>query len=93
MKAMFIARAAQGSPQDPRLSSLPSNTGDVKPVNAMTLPLKGTATVIGHVAWLPMRAFYLSTGLFMVDAVYKIHKVSHSLSLEGFETKIEFRWH
>jgi len=92
MKAVFIVRAHQASSLTVGDPTLPSDVGVNEPTNAMTLPLRGSATVIGHPAWLPMRAFYLSTGLFMVDAVYIIHKVSHTLSRDGFETKIDFRW-
>lgn len=93
MKAVMIARAAQSAYQNPRDPEINANYIDTGPINPLTLPLQGSATMIGHVGWLPQRAFYLSTGLFMVDAVYIISKVSHTLSRDGFETKIDFRWH
>jgi len=58
----------------------------------LTLPLQGSVKVLGHTAWLPYKAFFLSTGLFFVDAIYTIQKVTHTLDRSGFETTMEIRW-
>jgi hypothetical protein len=92
MKAALITRAAQMAYQNPRDPEINANFGAAGSITPLTLPLEGSATLFGHVAWLPHRAFYLSTGLFMVDAVYAIKRVVHTLSSNGFETKVEFRW-
>lgn len=54
------------------------------------LPIVGEMTLLGHVDWKINRAFFLSTGLYIIDAVYSILSVTHTLSRDGFETKISF---
>jgi len=80
MEAVMISRAAAAAYQNPRDPVINGDYINTGPVNPLTLPLQGSSTMIGHVGWLPQRAFYLSTGLFMVDAVYIISSVQHSLS-------------
>lgn len=93
IETVLIERALNNSYFSPRDPILNSELQKAQASTPLTLPLQGTATVLGHVAWKPFRAFYLSTGIFMIDAVYVIQKVTHTLSREGFETQIEFRWH
>lgn len=93
IETVLIERALNSSYFSPRDPILNSELQKAQASTPLTLPLQGTATVLGHVAWKPFRAFYLSTGIFMIDAVYVIQKVTHTLSREGFETQIEFRWH
>ena len=94
MESVLIERSLNNSMYSPRSGILNwqlQQSQDVK--TPLMLPLQGTAKMIGHVAWMPMRAFYLSSGIFLVDAIYIITKVTHTLSSEGFETQIEFMWH
>jgi hypothetical protein len=55
------------------------------------LPLKGGMELLGHVEWKPARVFYLSTGIYLADAIYNILSVEHELSADGFITRIEFQ--
>lgn len=93
MKAVFINRAVQNSVASPRLPLSPNAL--LKPINdrAIFLPLKGDMNVLGHVDWKPARFFYLSSGIFFVDAVYKILGFEHEISGEGFSSKISFGYH
>lgn len=93
METVLIERAMNNSYFSPRDPIFNSELQQAQNTTPLSLPLQGNATVLGHVAWKPFRAFYLSTGIFMVDAVYVIQKVTHVLSREGFETQLEFRYH
>lgn len=93
VRSLYIVRSLQESYINARDPLAPLQYSNSVPVNPMTIPLEGSAKLVGHVAWLPIKCFYLSTGLFVLDAVYSIQSVSHTLSREGFETEIVFRWH
>lgn len=93
MKASLIARALENRISSVRSTKLPSDNLDASGVTPLTLPLKGTANVLGHIGWKPFRAFFLSAGIYTVSAVYKITKVTHKLNAEGFNTSIEFLHH
>jgi hypothetical protein len=94
MESVLIERSLSNSMATPRSSLTNSALETGQAVDTpLNLPLQGTARVAGHVAWKPFRAFYLSTGIFLIDAIYIIKKVTHVLSNEGFETQIEFMWH
>jgi hypothetical protein len=93
MKAALIERMAQNRIAGPRSTVAFSEKLQAQPITPLTLPLQGSAEILGHPGWKPMRAFYLYTGIFVMDAVYKIQKVSHKLSAEGFSTNIDFMWH
>lgn len=94
METVLIERTRNNSIYSPRDFILESQMeGAQSSQNPLTLPLQGSMTSIGHVGWMPFRAFYLSTGIFLLDAIYKITKVTHNLSEEGFWTNIEFFWH
>jgi hypothetical protein len=94
MEAVLIERSLNNSSATPRSGIFDSKLQTAQAVGTpLTLPLQGTARVIGHRAWKPFRAFYLSSGIFLIDAIYLIKKVTHVLSSEGFETQVEFIWH
>lgn len=95
MKALMIERMFNGSYLTRREADNTVNAQVNNPVSAVVpvLPLQGSMTVIGHPGWLPFRAFFLSTGVFAIDAIYKITKVKHTLSREGYQTEIDFFWH
>ena len=93
MKAAFIERMHRDRIESVRSSLLSRDSLETSGTNPITLPLRGTATVLGHTGWKPFRAFYLSTGINIVDAIYKITGVTHKLSSEGFETSIDFMYH
>jgi hypothetical protein len=93
MKAVLIERMSRDRLVDLRSTIVPGPALESVPVTPLTLPLQGNASVLGHIGWKPFRAFYLSAGLFLLNAVYKITKVSHRLGADGFKTDIEFMWH
>jgi hypothetical protein len=94
METVLIERAYDNSQFTAR-SGVPNsqlqNTQAAK--TPLSLPLQGSAKVVGHVGWKRLSCFYLSTGIFLIDAIYTITKVTHTLSSENFETQIEFIWH
>lgn len=94
METVLIERAYDNSQFTPRSgvpnAALQSSQAAKTP---LSLPLQGTAKVVGHVGWKRLSSFYLSTGIFLIDAIYTITKVTHTLSSENFETQIEFMWH
>jgi hypothetical protein len=73
--------------------SAPQTTDGVRTTTPLQVPLKGSMTVFGHTEWKPLKSFYLSSGMYIIDAVYKITRVTHTLGLEGFSTNIEFIYH
>lgn len=95
MKALMIERMFKGSYLTRRESDNTVNAQTNNPVSAVVpvLPLQGSMSVIGHPGWLPFRAFFLSTGVFAIDAIYSITKVKHTLQREGYQTEIDFFWH
>lgn len=93
IKAVLIDRASTNSLFSPRKSIFPSEREKATPANPLTLPLQGSATVLGHPGWMPFKAFYLFSGIFIMDAIYIITKVTHKLSAEKFDTEIEFYYH
>lgn len=95
MKALMIERMFNGSYLGKRQGHNIVNAQLNNPIPATVpvLPLQGSMTVLGHPGWLPNRAFFLSTGMFAVDAIYVITQVRHTLQREGFDTEIQFFWH
>ncbi len=94
MESVLIERSLNNSYYTPRSNILNDQLQGAQATQTpLTLPLQGTAKCIGHVGWMPFRAFYLSSGIFLIDAIYIIKKVTHTLSIEGFETQLEFFWH
>lgn len=93
MKAVLIKRM-----QDNRIVSqrdpIPQGKArNVVPDTPLTFPLKATMDVLGHVEWKPFRFFYLSTGNILIDGVYKILGVKHTISADGFSTNLEIMHH
>jgi hypothetical protein len=76
----------------PRECVLPELGAKFTPQTPLQLPLKGEMTVIGNTDWKPFKSFFLDTGFWFVDGVYRILEVTHTLSNEGFFTKITFQW-
>lgn len=93
MKAALIERMNRNRVESVRSTKVRSSSLTSKPTNPLILPLQGSAKVLGHPAWKPFRAFFLSTGLYIVDAVYKITNVTHTLSQQGYDTTIDFIYH
>jgi hypothetical protein len=93
MKAALIERMARNRVESPRSVLTQSQSLQIKGATPLTLPLQGTASVLGHVKWLPFKTFFLSAGIFVVSGFYKIKSVRHMLSAEGFNTDIEFFYH
>lgn len=93
MKAALIERMHRDRLESARSNIVPGASLESKPTNPLHLPLKGSASVLGHTQWKPFRSFYLSAGLFLVDAVYKITSVRHTLKAGSFDTTIEFVYH
>jgi hypothetical protein len=57
---------------------------------SLTLPFAGTLELVGCVEWKPAKIFKLSTGIYMVDNLYLMNSVKHTISKEGFFTNIQF---
>lgn len=93
MKAVFINRALENQVGTARLPISANAAILPQDDRALFLPLKGEMEVLGHVDWKPTRFFYLSTGIFFIDAVYKILSVNHDLSPDGFKTRMTFGYH
>jgi len=93
MKAVLIERMNRDRISNLRSTFLPSQNLNASTVTPLTLPLRGSMVVLGHPEWKPFRAFFLSSGIYVIDAVYKILKVSHKISAEGFFSTIEFMYH
>lgn len=93
MKASLISKMSEERLSSVRSAPIPGLDLYATPIQPLTLPLKGTAEVIGNVEWKPFRSFYLSSGIFLIDGIYKIISVRHSINSERFGTSIEFMWH
>lgn len=93
MKSALISRMAEHSIINTRSFVPPGFEPAVDDTHVDTplqLPLQGKMTVLGHPDWKPFRAFILSTGIYVIDGVYKIISVDHVLSSDGFTSEIEF---
>jgi hypothetical protein len=93
MKAALISKMSEERLSSVRSTVIPGLDLYATPIPPLTLPLRGTAEVLGCTEWKPFRSFFLSSGIFLVDGIYKIVSVKHSLSPSGFNTSIEFMWH
>lgn len=93
MKATLIERMTNKntvSQRDPSPQSS-SREGVAEEVDSpFKLPLRGSATLIGHTEWKPFRYFYLAAGIYVINAIYVITGIQHKLSSEGYETTIDF---
>jgi len=92
MKAALITRMAESRIETSR-TDIVASQDSVSVVTPLTLPLQGSMNVLGHVGWKPFKSFFLSTGIYVVDAIYKITAVTHNLSHEGFKTNIDIFYH
>lgn len=95
MKTVLIKRSQPGGLDGVRGFYTPSKVKAIKDSDAspISLPFQGTLRVIGHTEWRPLRAFYLSAGCFLTDAVYVILAVKHTLNSQGFNTTIDIQYH
>jgi hypothetical protein len=93
MKAVLIERMFRNRQSSVKSPNVQSSDLDSSALTPLTLPLRGTASVLGHVGWKPFKGFFFDVGIYTIDAVYKILKVSHKLSAEGFSTNIDFMYH
>ena len=57
------------------------------------LPLQGSMTVLGCVDFKPFRSFGLISNFFVIDGIYKIMSVTHTLSAGNFTTEIQIMYH
>jgi len=93
MKSVFIERMYRNRVAQERDSETKSKSLKVTSDSPLTLPLGGSMEVLGSVEWKPFRAFYLDSGFWLTSAVYKLTKVSHRLSADGFSTTVDFVYH
>ena len=91
LRSALIQEMYKNRTEGVRSTVVPSKQSSVRKI-PLILPLQGSAEVLGHVAWKPFKAFYLSSGIYMVDAIYVITKVSHKLNASGFTTHLDFRY-
>ncbi len=93
MKAVLIKRMQDNRLASPRDPIPQGKARDTTPDTPLVLPLRATMNVLGHIEWKPFRFFYLSTGNFLIDGVYKILSVKHMLSADGFKTSLDIMHH
>lgn len=96
IKAAFISRMAETSSTYTRSwipASLQNGIEGNDTKTPLHLPLQGSMTVLGSVDWKPFRAMGLISGLFIIDGVYKIMSVQHTISNQGFRTDFEILHH
>ena len=96
LKAVLIKRMADSSSTYSR-SFTPAglqnalNGADTK--TPLSLPLQGSMTVLGSVDWKPFRSFGLISNIFVVDAIYSIMSVEHTINPGGFSTTLTILYH
>lgn len=91
MRSVFIEKMYRSSHISPERSSTTNDAGlETIAQKPFVLPLRGEMELLGHIEWEPYKAFFLSTGIPLIDGVYKILSVTHKLSSEGFSTGISF---
>jgi hypothetical protein len=93
MEAMLIERASRDSIPNLRDPVVFRKFIEGEATTPLSLPLQGRATMMGHPSWLPFRSFFMSSGIFFIDAIYTIQSVTHKLSNRTYETEITFLWH
>lgn len=94
MKSVLISRMSETRTTSVRSTTVPSLQIESSKTEPLSLPLRGTAEVLGHVDWKPFRSFWLDAGFpTYIDGIYKIMAVTHKLSAEGFRTTIDFMHH
>ena len=95
IKAALIKRMADNSSIYTRAFIPPGFQNAIEGTNIKTplqLPLQGTMTTLGCVEWKPFRAFCLISGIYVIDALYKILDTEHTINNQGFQTTIRFMW-
>ena len=96
MKATLIKRMSEVSSTYTRAFVPPGLQNALVGTDTKTplhLPLQGSMTVLGSVDWKPFRPFGLLSGIFVIDGVYKILSVEHSIGNGNFTTAISFIYH
>ena len=96
MKAALIKRMADASSTYTRAFIPPGLQNALVGTDTKTplhLPLQGSMTTLGSVAFKPFRPFGLLSGIFVIDGVYKILSVEHTISSQGFNTAVTFIYH
>src|SRR3990167_482108 len=96
MKAALIRRMADASPTLTRAFipiELQNALGGSDVMTPLHLPLQGSATVLGCVDFKPFRSFGLLSGIFVIDGVYKIMSVTHTINNGGFVTNFDILYH
>ena len=88
MRAVMIERSAKDRISSPRSTTVASDAIQASPTTPIVLPLRGSIGVLGHTEWKVFRSFYLEMGIFLVDGVYKIMEVSHTLKAGTFDTEL-----
>jgi len=92
MKANLINKMYKNrvtNSRDPLTADVSLETTSKTP---LTLPLQGEMETVGHIQWKPLRTFYLSSGMYLVDGIYFITSVTHTINSQGFFTKVGFRF-
>lgn len=96
IKSTLISRMAETSSTYTRSWIPPSLQNGIEGSDTKTplhLPLQGSMTVLGSVDWKPFRAMGLISGLFIIDGVYKIMSVQHTISNGNFTTTMDILYH
>jgi len=90
MKASLINRMCDNRSSSEREALVLGKSIEVPIITPLQLPLKGEMVVLGHPEWRPFRSFFLSTGIYLIDAVYLVSSITHNLSIDGFRTTVGF---
>lgn len=93
MRAAFIEKMANARIASPRDKEVLGNENFKKASKPLKLPLQGEIEVLGHPDWEPFKFFFLNTGIYLIDGIYKILSTTDVLSHEGFKTKLEIIYH
>jgi hypothetical protein len=89
----FLMNRPGGAVASVRQSSIDGTSAPPSTEPTPFIPFKGSMDVLGHIDWKPARFFYLASGIFFIDGVYKILRVNHQLDASGFKTHLEFTRH
>ncbi len=93
MQTIFLNRSLSNTSFSARVPVTDDKKIKSQKTTPFILPLQGDLEVIGHVEWQPMRFFYLKSGIYLIDAVYQINRVEHTLDATGFHTTVGFTYH
>jgi hypothetical protein len=92
LKALKMVDMMSARIDGPRSTKLIEKSRDEGRSTPILFPIRGKLTVLGHPHWRPYRFFYLDTGIYFLDGVYKIIGLTHRLSSEGFTTDLDIMY-